>query len=423
MRQFPIILSLFIFLLGQSLWAQSVEIYKKRGRSKSTLNWSTEIETKWVENRDKVPVYTYILKIDVPGGAKKARSKRKNKVKVEDGQLIVNMTSLVDKVLVLTGRGKQAFYIKITDSKPGLDSQLCDEKKLLLQKVIESQKFPFRVDMKCYERDSEEYLVVSVPKEVRWASTTIPENQGKGENWKEYRIEDLPSGDGEIRGVFTFRYKKKNYKIELRSKPDPDVLISQKGKSTKFYAGLGLINLTVKTDISEVTDSPYVFIAGVETELPFWEIIAGLNVVAAFSTESSEGATEKPPEFIEGRVHFGRFFKFSESFGFAPLVLGIFQNSSDPNVLLKIKHNQLGFGGALAWQITDSFDFRYDVWTSGFLAATATSQLGMQANITYDISSSFGIGLNVGNQSLSVEGTTGSKNEMTETHYGAFIRF
>ena len=122
------------------------------------------------------------------------------------------MTSLVDKVLVLTGRGKQSFYIKVNEPKPGIDSKLCDDKKLLLQKVIQSQKFPFRVDMKCYVRDEEEFLVVTVPKEVRWASTTIPENQGKGENWKEYRIEDLPSGDGEIRGVFTFRYKKKNYK-------------------------------------------------------------------------------------------------------------------------------------------------------------------------------------------------------------------
>ena len=109
--------------------------------------------------------------------------------------------------------------------------------------------------------------------------------------------------------------------------------MSQKGKVTKFYAGIGLINLTVKSDISEISDSPYAFIAGVETELPIWEITAGLNVVAAFSTESNDGTSEKSPEFFEGRVHFGRFFDLSESFSLSPLLLGIFQKSSDPNVL------------------------------------------------------------------------------------------
>lgn len=416
------IIIILILLSFNFVNAQSVMVYRT-GKKKVRLNWKTQVKTRWKFNQEKVPVFTYIVNINIPSRVRKAKSKRSNKIKISAKKIQIHMTSLTDRVQILTQKNKIGLYLKIKDYKNDLDSKLCDDRKLLLQKVVDSQKLPFRVSMTCYQRNKEEFLVVSVPKEVRWASTTIPENRGKGENWKEYRIEDLPSGDGEVRGIFTFRYKKKNYKIQLRSKPDPEVLVSEKARKTTFYAGIGLINLNIKSEISDLSDSPYLFIAGVEKELDFLKISAGLNIIAAFATESTDILGEKPPEFFEGRAHIGRFFGLSESFKFMPMILGIFQKSSDPNVLLTIKHNQLGLGGAFNWQITSSFDFRYDIWISGFLASTPTSQLGMQANITYDFTQSFGLGFNFSNQALSTESLMGVKNELAETHYGLYIRF
>src|SRR5690606_8665669 len=139
----------------------------------------------------------------------------------------------------------------------------CEEKKIFLEKVSEGD-IPFRIDIKRYKRENQEFLVVTVPKEVRWSSTTVPEYQGKGEHWKEYRLEDLPSGEGNIRGQISFRYKKKSYQFQLKSVPPETQKIIRDGKTTNFYIGGGLMNLSIKSDISSAQESPINLAATVE---------------------------------------------------------------------------------------------------------------------------------------------------------------
>ncbi len=426
MRLYKIGILLGLYVLPTTGQALSTEIFMRRGKKNVPLEWKYKEKNVWTVNDEGVPVYGSNLVIAFPRGVKGDRIKTRfesvvtyNKKKTA---FRLNLFSLKEQVLP-RGKGRKKYMLTFLQKfeEDQIISEECEGQNLFLLKSGEDKKTPFSVHMKCYKREDKDFVVIVVPKDVRWSSTTIPELRGKGEHWKEYKIEDLPAGEDSLRASFSFVFKGESFDFDLKSKTQSDAP-EDKDSQTTLHLGLGMSSLSVKSDISDESASPFSILLNMQSPLQWWNLRVGLslNVPQQFS-EVAEGAT-KPPEFFEAKFLLAKDYKINHKLTLSPAVVGVFSETSDPNVFLKIKHQHLGFGGGLKYQMTDKIDAQFDIWMSGFLASNPTSQMGLMLRVIYAYSKKIGFGLELGNQTLSAESSEGKTNEMSEMHYNLMLR-
>jgi hypothetical protein len=399
-----------------------LQIKIRKGNSYESLGWASKIEPKWEKNEEGVFVFYRFISIQVPQdySIKKAISKQKDKLIVSSNGTLLQIKSLSnsDKISFLTlQKKKHVLSIQFTgDFALDNDTNGCKDENLFLALKI-GKNLPFPVSMKCYKKDKKSFFVVVVPKDVEWRETTISESNGKGESWKEYEVDDIPIGDNELRGSFTYGYRKAEYIVDLRStkgKVEEEIIKSK----TVFSAGLGLLNLTVDSDVSEASSSPISAYLKMESPLAVWKLEAGLSVIVPLlAGEPNE------PSFFEAKGYVVKKFSLSPNFIFNAGLFGIFSESSDPSVYLQIKHQQIGVGGGLKYFFNSKTELQTDLWYSGFLATTATSQMGLSARFIYQYTKALGFGLEVGTQNLTTESDSGQESSMAETHFHALLRF
>lgn len=419
-----IVLSLYIFpVCGHAL---STKILMREGKRSIPLSWKYKEKNVWTVNDEGVPVYGSNLVIAFPRGVRGDRIKSRfenvvayNKKK---SAFRLNLFSTKEQVLIRDQNRKKymlTFLQKFEEDK--IFSEECEGQNLFLMKSGKQKKTPFSIHMKCYKREEKDFVVIVVPKDVRWSSTTIPELRGKGEHWKEYKIEDLPAGEDSLRASFSFVFNGESFDFDLKSNTQSDAP-EDKDSQTTLHFGLGMSSLNVTSDISDESASPFSILLNMQSPIRWWGLRVGLslNVPQQFS-ETAVGAI-KPPEFFEARFLLAKDYEINNKLVLSPAVVGVFSETSDPNVFLKIKHQHLGFGGGLKYQINDKIDAQFDIWMSGFLASNPTSQMGLMLRVIYAYSKKIGFGLELGNQTLSAESAEGKTNEMSEMHYNLMLR-
>ncbi len=416
---------LIISLCSAQVFGQSVQLKLKTSKGLEVLNWPTSSEFKWEQNKKGAFVFYHLVSVKVPTefAIKKTKSKNKNSIKIsEEGRSIkIKLFSNKDKISFLTNNGKKNILLLNFDNKKSISGYTndCEKENLFLTSGLD-KPLPFPVAMKCFVKDKIPSFIIVVPKDVEWLSTTISEKSGKGEVWKEYEIADIPAGDNELRGQFVFGYLNKQYTVDLKSKKKDsnkadEAIIKSK---TVFSAGLGILNLSVESNISEATAGPLSAYLRMESPLSIWNLESGLTLLIPLNLSDEAG-----PTFFEARGQIVKKFPISAQFVPNFGLLGVFSETSDPSVYLQIKHQQLGFTGGLKYFFSPTTQLQADIWMSGFLAANPTSQMGLSARLLYQYSKALGLGLELGTQNLSTESAAGNESSFAESHVHFLIQF